>query len=81
MLHLPMCGISPSRHCWVIQVVFYHGTLTREFEDYLACGRLENGFLRVRRESCSHERLVAFSCKRHGFCTSCGATTECTAGW
>ncbi len=22
--------------------------VTREFEDYLACGRLENGFLRVR---------------------------------
>jgi len=26
----------------------------REFEDYLACGRLENGFLRVRCHSCSH---------------------------
>ena len=47
--------------------------VTREFEDYLACGRLENGFLRVRCESCSHEHLVAFSCKRRGFCTSCGA--------
>ena len=34
----------------------------REFEDYLACGRLENGFLRVRCHSCSHEHLVAFSC-------------------
>ena len=42
--------------------------VTREFEDYLACGRLENGFLRVRCESCSHEHLVAFSCKRRGFC-------------
>ena len=41
--------------------------VTREFEDYLACGRLENGFLRVRCESCSHEHLVAFSCKRRGF--------------
>ena len=47
--------------------------VTREFEDYLACGRLENGFLRVRCQSCSHEHLVAFSCKRRGFCTSCGA--------
>ena len=47
--------------------------VTREFEDYLACGRLENGFLRVRCESCSHEHLVVFSCKRRGFCTSCGA--------
>ena len=36
--------------------------VTREFEDYLSCGRLENGFLRVRCYSCSHEHLVAFSC-------------------
>ena len=36
--------------------------VTREFEDYLACSRLENGFLRVRCHSCSHEHLVAFSC-------------------
>ncbi len=47
--------------------------VTREFEDYLACGRLENGFLRVRCESCSHEHLLAFSSKRRGFSTSCGA--------
>jgi ribosomal protein S27E len=45
----------------------------REFEDYLKCGRLEHGFLRVRCESCHAERLVAFSCKRRGFCPSCGA--------
>ena len=45
----------------------------REFEDYLKCGRLEHGFLRVRCESCHEERLVAFSCKRRGFCPSCGA--------
>lgn len=45
----------------------------REFEDYLKCGRLEHGFLRVRCESCHVEHLVAFSCKRLGFCPSCGA--------
>ncbi len=45
----------------------------QEFEDYLKCGRLEHGFLRVRCENCHHERLVAFSCKRRGFCPSCGA--------
>lgn len=44
----------------------------REFEDYLKCGRLEHGFLRVRCESCHAEHLVAFSCKRRGFCPSCG---------
>ena len=45
----------------------------KEFEEYLKCGRLEHGFLRVRCEECCHERLVAFSCKRRGFCPSCGA--------
>lgn len=45
----------------------------QEFEEYLKCGRLEHGFLRVRCESCHLERLVAFSCKRRGFCASCGA--------
>lgn len=44
-----------------------------EFTDYLRCGRLEHGFLRVRCESCHGEHLVAFSCKRRGFCPSCGA--------
>jgi len=38
----------------------------REFEDDLACGRLENGFLRVRCDSCRAEKLVAFSCRRRG---------------
>ncbi len=45
----------------------------REFEDYLKCGRLEHGFLRLRCESCHAEHLVAFSCKHRGFCPSCGA--------
>jgi ribosomal protein S27E len=44
-----------------------------EFEAYLKCGRLEYGFLRVRCEDCHHEHPVAFSCKRRGFCPSCGA--------
>jgi hypothetical protein len=45
----------------------------REFEDYLRCGRLEHGFLRVRCDTCHAEHLVAFSCKRRGFCPSSGA--------
>jgi len=49
------------------------GYVQCEFEDYLKCGRLEYGFLRVRCESCHAEHLVAFSCKRRGFCPSCGA--------
>jgi len=44
-----------------------------EFEAYLKCGHLEQGFLRVRCEDCHADLLVAFSCKKHGFCPSCGA--------
>jgi len=49
------------------------GYVQREFDDYLKCGRLEHGFLRVRCDTCHAEHLVAFSCKRRGFCPSCGA--------
>lgn len=45
----------------------------QEFEDYLKCGRLEYGFLRVRCETCHAGKLVAFSCKRRVFCPNCGA--------
>jgi hypothetical protein len=34
---------------------------------------LEHGFLRVKCDACQAEKLVAFSCKRRGFCPSCGA--------
>ena len=44
-----------------------------EFDAYLKCGRLEEGFLRVRCEHCHAEKLVAFSRKKRGFCPSCGA--------
>ncbi len=44
-----------------------------EFDAYLKCGRLEEGFLRVRCAHCHAEKLVAFSCKKRGFCPSCGA--------
>jgi hypothetical protein len=47
------------------------GFVERAFEDYLKCGRLEHGFLRVRCSSCQAEKLAAFSCRRRGFCPSC----------
>jgi len=47
--------------------------VTKEFDEFLKCGRLEHGFLRVRCEACHDERAVAFSCKRRGICPSCGA--------
>ena len=34
---------------------------------------LECGILRLRCGDCGHDKLVAFGCKRRGFCPSCGA--------
>lgn len=47
--------------------------IEQEFDAYLKCGRLEEGFLRVRCETCHAEKLVAFSCKKREFCPSCAA--------
>ena len=44
-----------------------------EFEAFLECGILAHGFLRLRCGDCAHDTLVAFSCKRRGFCPACGA--------
>ena len=44
----------------------------KEFYEYLRCGILAHGFLRVQCESCHAEKLVAYSCKKRGFCPSCG---------
>jgi len=44
-----------------------------EFDAYLECGILAHGFLRLRCADCGHDKLVAFRCKRRGFCPSCGA--------
>ena len=43
----------------------------QEFYDYLRCGILAHGFLRLGCDTCKHELLVPFSCKRRGFCPSC----------
>ena len=47
--------------------------VVKEFDEYLRCGILAHGFLRAQCQSCQFEHLIAFSCKRRGFCTSCGA--------
>src|SRR5262249_45067458 len=42
-----------------------------EFYDYLRCSILTHGFLRLGCDTCHHELLVPFSCKRRGLCPSC----------
>jgi len=44
-----------------------------EFDAFLECGILAHGFLRLRCWDCGHDKLLAFSCRRRGFCPSCGA--------
>ena len=51
-----------------------------EFDAFLDCGILAHGFLRLRCGDCGHEKLVAFSCKRRGFCASCGARRMAETG-
>jgi hypothetical protein len=43
-----------------------------EFDAFLECGILAHDLLRLRCGECGHDKLLAFSCKRLGFCPSCG---------
>ena len=58
------------------------GYVEQEFEDYLKCGRLEHGFLRVRCESCHADHLVAFSCcpQQETICSSHSASNKNRGG-
>ena len=42
-----------------------------EFESFLGCGVIQYGFIRLKCDSCKHEKLIGFSCKKRGFCGSC----------
>src|SRR2546428_2545957 len=44
----------------------------REFYDYLQCGILAHGFLRLGCGTCQKELLLPFCCKRRGVCSSWG---------
>ena len=44
----------------------------KELRAYLECEVLAYAFVRVKCEDCKSELLVAFSCKKRGFCPSCG---------
>jgi len=46
--------------------------IEQELRAFLRCGVLAHGFLRLHCDDCGHDRLLAFSCKRRGFCPSCG---------
>jgi ribosomal protein S27E len=43
-----------------------------ELRAFLDCGIPARGFLRVHCDDCGQDRIVPYSCKRRGFCSSCG---------
>jgi hypothetical protein len=45
--------------------------VVKEFEGFLKCGILEEGCLHLVCRSCGYSEVVAFSCKKRGFCPSC----------
>ena len=44
----------------------------KELWAFLECGILAYGFVRLKCTGCKSEQFVAFSCKKRGFCPSCG---------
>ena len=48
------------------------GFVERELREFLDCGIMANGFLRLHCDGCGLDRVVPFSCKGRGFCPSCG---------
>jgi len=51
----------------------YPWFVKRELRALLSCGILARGFLRVYCPTCKTSALLAFSCKKRGFCASCCA--------
>jgi hypothetical protein len=47
------------------------GYVREEFYAYLQCGIFAHGFVRLGCDTCPQKMLLAFSCKRRGFCPSC----------
>ncbi len=47
--------------------------VVRELRAFLDSGILARGFCRAHCVACGKDDLVAFACKRRGFCPSCGA--------
>ena len=71
--------VLPDPQSISLVITPYPKFVHQEFEEYLKCGMLEHGFLRAKCDGCRHEHLVAFSCKRRGFCPSPPTTVELTA--
>ena len=47
------------------------GFVENDLRDFLDCGIVERGFIRVHCDACGNDRVVPFSCKSRSFCPSC----------
>ena len=54
--------------------------VAKAVEAFLACGRYEGGFARLRCSTCAREHLLAFSCQTRNFCPSCQAKRAALLG-
>jgi hypothetical protein len=54
--------------------------VAREFDSYLKCGILEHGLARLACRRCGHEMVLAWSCKKRGWCPSCCGRRMADAG-
>lgn len=55
------------------QYGYLRPVVPRTVSAFLECGRLQNGFARIRCPKCRGEHLLAFSCQTRNFCPSCQA--------
>jgi len=53
--------------------------VTEEFDAFLKCGILAQGFIRLQCADCLKDLVVAFSCKTRGFCPSCAGKRQAEA--
>ena len=69
-----LSGYESTGHFAVQALLVPSGGLSQaqRFEAYLRCGIPAHGFTRLRCANCASEHRLPFSCKRRGFCPSCG---------
>jgi ribosomal protein S27E len=59
--------------CFEKEYGYFRPIVKEVVERYLDCGNPKCGFARIRCPDCAGERLVMFSCRTRGFCSSCHA--------
>ena len=53
----------------------------KELRDFLKCGVLAHGFVRMRCNDCGKSLVVGFSCKGRGFCPSVFSQLQVSQWW